>query len=213
MRGLSVICGVGLVALLAPVSPCQAPTQASASQIQKEFVIGRQVSQDLERRDGSLADPAFASYLQRISSRVAGAAGKKPLEIHITRSSQEYAHLLPGTLYISGTLLERTGNEAEPCRAVRTRTRARQRARHAPRRRQYSPDDYCLCACVPGRSVSQRSRSRRREPGDLSGCRRLEARRLRSVGHAGVPFETLLRASSVVESNFPRRFVESSSND
>jgi predicted Zn-dependent protease len=106
---------LAIVTILATTSLCQIPAQnASTSQIQKEFVIGRQIANDLERRDGKLDDNGIIAYVQRVSNRVAAATGVKALEIRVTRSPLEYAHLLPtGTLYISGSLLERIASEAE----------------------------------------------------------------------------------------------------
>ena len=61
-----------------------------------------------------VADPAIVGYLERIVSRMAGAAGEKPFKIRITRGADRYAYLMPhGVLYISGALLERVETEAE----------------------------------------------------------------------------------------------------
>jgi predicted Zn-dependent protease len=116
VRGFSAFArSLAIVTVLATTSLCQIPTQnASTPQIQKEFALGRQISDDLERRDGKLDDSGIIAYVQRVSNRVAGAAGVKALEIRVTRSSLEYVHLLPaGTLFISGSLLERIQSEAE----------------------------------------------------------------------------------------------------
>jgi hypothetical protein len=127
MRGFSAV-AVGIVfgTILAAPSPCQISQQNSASQVQREFTIGRKIADDLERKDGKLEDVAIEWYLQRVSNRVTGAAGKKPLEIHVTRSSKEYAQLLPGTLYLSAGLLEHM--EARPnwpgCSLTNSRTAA-----------------------------------------------------------------------------------------
>jgi hypothetical protein len=65
-------------------------------------------------RDGRIDDPAIIQYLQRIENTVAGAIGAQPLEVRLTRSSDQYASRLPNrVLYISGGLLERIENEAE----------------------------------------------------------------------------------------------------
>jgi predicted Zn-dependent protease len=114
MRGFNAVAGVIVFAtIFATLAPCQVPQQNSASQIQREFAIGRKIAEDLERRDGKLEDVAIEWYLQRVSNRIAIAAGKKALEIYVTRSTGQYAHLLPGTLYLSAGLLERVGTEAE----------------------------------------------------------------------------------------------------
>jgi predicted Zn-dependent protease len=118
MRGLNAVAGgIMSVTILATLSPCQVPPQGSSPQIQpqvqKEIAIGRQIADDLERKDGKLEDAAIVWYLQRVSNRVATAVGKRPLEIHLTRSPKEYASLLPGTLFISAGLVERINSEAE----------------------------------------------------------------------------------------------------
>jgi predicted Zn-dependent protease len=113
MRGSVVGGGIVFVTSLAVTSPCQIPPPGSSSQIQKEFALGRAMANGIERRDSILEDVAIVSYLQRVSNRIAGAAGKKALEIHVTRSTDQYAYLLPGTLYISSGLLERISSEAE----------------------------------------------------------------------------------------------------
>jgi predicted Zn-dependent protease len=116
MRGPDALTGsIALVMIFGATAPCQVPPQdPSASQIQRQFAFGRYVAEDLERRDGKLDDVPFRAYLGRIFNRVAGAAGRKPLEIRVTRSSTEYVQLLPASaLYISGGLLERLGSEAE----------------------------------------------------------------------------------------------------
>jgi len=96
-----------------PVS-AQPPGPEASSEIRKEFALGRQLADELDRRDGSVADPAIVGYLERIVSRMAGAAGEKPFKIRITRGADRYAYLMPhGVLYISGALLERVETEAE----------------------------------------------------------------------------------------------------
>lgn len=65
-------------------------------------------------RDGRIDNPAIIQYLQHIENTIAGAIGAQPLEVRLTRSSDQYASLLPNrVLYISGGLLERVENEAE----------------------------------------------------------------------------------------------------
>jgi predicted Zn-dependent protease len=77
-------------------------------------VLSQRISQDLERRDGRLDDPAIVGYVQGIADRVARAGGGTTMEVRITRSSYRYANLLPdGVLYISGGLIESLANEAE----------------------------------------------------------------------------------------------------
>jgi predicted Zn-dependent protease len=114
MRGVSALASIiVLVAIFATLSPCQVLAQGSSPQIQKEFAIGRKIADDLERKDGKLEDVAIEWYLQRVSNRIATAAGRKALELHVTRSTKEYAQLLPGTLYVSAGLLEHIESEAE----------------------------------------------------------------------------------------------------
>jgi predicted Zn-dependent protease len=114
MRGSNAFLG-SLASLSIFICYCQVPPQdPSASQIQKQFLLERYLADDLEKRDGKLDDQPLRAYLQRIFTRVGDAAGRKSLEIHITRSPGEYVELLPsGTPYISGGLLERIDNEAE----------------------------------------------------------------------------------------------------
>jgi predicted Zn-dependent protease len=102
-----------LATVFAAIALCQDPQPESSSQIRKEFAIGHTVAVDLEKKDGKLEDAALDAYFNRVLARVAKASGTKQPEIRITRSLKEYAQLLPGTLYLSGAMLERIANEGE----------------------------------------------------------------------------------------------------
>ena len=106
---------VAFLSLVARPAICQVPARDEPSpQIRKEWALGRQAAQSLEQRDGRIDDPAIVQYLQHIENTVAGAIGAQPLEVRLTRSSEQYASPLPNrVLYISGGLLERIENEAE----------------------------------------------------------------------------------------------------
>lgn len=92
----------------------QPPADSSTSQIRKDFVMGHTAAVSLEQNDGQFDDAPYVEYLQSVMKRIADAAGQKAFQIRITRSSEEYALLLPpGTLYLSAALLERVENEAE----------------------------------------------------------------------------------------------------
>ena len=92
----------------------QAPEPESSSQIRFRFVLGQQLSEDIERRDGRISDPAIVDYVEGIGNRLVLAAGSKSMEVRITASSEIYAYLLPhGVLYVSAGFLERLENEAE----------------------------------------------------------------------------------------------------
>jgi hypothetical protein len=106
---------VAFLSLLVHPAICQVPARDEPSpQIRKEWALGRHVAQSLEQRDGRIDDPAIIQYLQHIENTVAGAIGAQPLEVRLTRSSDQYASRLPDrVLYISGGLLERVENEAE----------------------------------------------------------------------------------------------------
>lgn len=109
IAGFSVVCSPVSAALGQP-----APTAQPAPQIHKEWALGKQVAQELDSRDGRIDDPALMQYLQRIENRLAAAAGQKPLEIRVTRSSEEYATVLAnGVQYLSAGLAKRLENEME----------------------------------------------------------------------------------------------------
>src|ERR1019366_3631243 len=109
IAGFSVVCWPVSAALGQP-----APTAQPAPQIHKEWALGKQVAQELDSRDGRIDDPALMQYLQRIENRLAAAAGQKPLEIRVTRSSEEYATVLAnGVQYLSAGLAKRLENEME----------------------------------------------------------------------------------------------------
>src|SRR5229473_4696357 len=92
MRVWSVLIGgVALLSLIARAN-CQIPSSDGASpQIRKEWVLGQRTSQDLEQRDGRIHDPAIIGYLQRIENMIARAIGAQPVEVRLTRSSDQYA--------------------------------------------------------------------------------------------------------------------------
>jgi len=69
---------------------------------------------DLEQRDGRIADPAIVGCAQHIENRIASACNARPVEIRITRSSEQYASLMADrVLYVSAGLLQRVENEGE----------------------------------------------------------------------------------------------------
>jgi predicted Zn-dependent protease len=109
IAGLSAVCSLGRPALCQPATG--APLQP---QIHKEWALGKQMGQDLDRRDGRINDPALTQYIQRIENRLAVAAGQKPPEIRLTRSSEIYATALDDSVqYLSGGLVQRLENEME----------------------------------------------------------------------------------------------------
>jgi predicted Zn-dependent protease len=109
IAGLSGVCSLVPAALGQP-----APAPQSEPQIHKEWALGKRMAQDLENRDGRIDDPALTQYLQRIENRMAVAAGQKPLEIRLTRSSEEYAtELAHGVQDLSAGLAKRLENEME----------------------------------------------------------------------------------------------------
>src|SRR5262245_32239535 len=83
-----------------------APASSQTSQISKTWELGRHnladqlelLAQNVEHKDGRFDDGV--DYVQRIEDRVAAAAGVKPYEIRVTRSSEWYGFLIPqGVLY------------------------------------------------------------------------------------------------------------------
>ena len=93
-----------------------APSRLSAA-LFAAFALGSpalgQSARDLERRDGRIQAPAVTEYLQRIENRLAAAAGRKPLEIRLTRSARLYAAVTGAAQYLSAGLAKRPGNEME----------------------------------------------------------------------------------------------------
>jgi len=113
-RRLALAINIILTMLLASAAQGQVSEPQATTQIQKTFVLGRQIAKELERSDGLINDPAIANYVQQLANRLTGAAGEAAIEVRITRGSDWYASLLPQrVLYISGSLLERIENEAE----------------------------------------------------------------------------------------------------
>lgn len=114
-RQCLLIGSVAFVAAFASSARCQIfPPQSSSSQVGKEWTLSQHLAQDLEKKDGKIDDATIVGYLQRIENRITLAIGAKPFEVRLTRSSDQYASLLPnGVLYISGGLFERIENEAE----------------------------------------------------------------------------------------------------
>jgi predicted Zn-dependent protease len=112
-RQCLLLSSVAFVAAFAGSARCQEPPpHSSSSQIGKEWV--QHLARDLEKTDGKIDDPAIVGYVQRIENQIAFATGAKPFEVRLTRSSDQYASLLPNrVLYISGGLFERIENEAE----------------------------------------------------------------------------------------------------
>jgi hypothetical protein len=112
-RGLGLLVGFSVVCSPAALGQ-PAATAQPAPQIHKEWALGKQLAQELERRDGRIDDPALIRYLQHIENRVAAAAGQKPLEIRVTRSSEEYATVLANSVqYLSAGLVKRLESEME----------------------------------------------------------------------------------------------------
>lgn len=114
LRRSLLIPGSVVIVLCAGPALAQTPEPDASIQFRKEIALGQQLAGEVERQDGSIADPAIAAYLEGIVNRLAGAAGVKPLQIRVTRGVARYAYLMPqGVLYISGALLERVESEAE----------------------------------------------------------------------------------------------------
>jgi len=91
-----------------------APTAQSPPQIHKEWALGKQMAQELDRRDGRISDPGMTQYIQRIENRLAVAAGQAALEIRLTRSTEPYATVSAnGAQYLSAGLFKPLENEME----------------------------------------------------------------------------------------------------
>jgi predicted Zn-dependent protease len=86
----------------------------SATQIGKQWRLGRPAADDPEMRDGSINDAGILEYLQQLAGRLAGTAGAPAMQVRLTKSRDQYASLLPKhVLYISAGLLDRIEDEAE----------------------------------------------------------------------------------------------------
>ena len=84
-----------------------------STQFHRNWELGRTVD-DLEKRDGAIEDPRILPYLQRLADRIGSSAGVAPIKMRLTRSSAQYAAVLPNrTLYISAGMLARIDDEAE----------------------------------------------------------------------------------------------------
>lgn len=114
IRWSFLVAGLAFIATIVDLARSQISGPETSGRAQKEFVLGRHIGEQLERRDGVIGDPALLGYIQGLGTRLAGAAGTKPVEIRITRSPEFYARFLPhGVLYVSGALFERLESEAE----------------------------------------------------------------------------------------------------
>ena len=105
------------VAVLVANLVCSAHAQvqdAGSSEIRKQWVLGEHLARDLDEQAGRVYDVPLLDYLQRIETRITGAIGANPVEIRVTRSSEQLATLLPnGVLYLSSGILARIESESE----------------------------------------------------------------------------------------------------
>jgi len=103
MRPRSILIGITLISFLPDVADCQSSAPGTAPPpIRKEWVLGERVVRDLEDRDGRIDDPGVLAYLSQIEDRVATAVGSQSIDIRMTRSSDQYATLLPsGVLFLA----------------------------------------------------------------------------------------------------------------
>jgi hypothetical protein len=86
----------------------------TSTQVRKQWELGQRIANDLETTDGSINDPAILGYLQQLAGRLATTARAPPMRVRLTRSTDEYASLLPNhDLYLSAGLLARIEDEAE----------------------------------------------------------------------------------------------------
>ena len=108
------LCGLAFITILSDRAECQIPNSQPASEIRKEFTLGRHLGGDLESKDGVITDSDIIGYVQEIANRLSGTTPARSLTVRISRGSDVYANLMPhDVLYISGALLERLDNEAE----------------------------------------------------------------------------------------------------
>jgi len=85
-----------------------------STQVEKQWKLGRRAANDLEKRDGSINDAAILGYLQHLADSLTATAGVRPIQVRVTRSTGDYAVLLPNRdLYISAGLLNSIQSEAE----------------------------------------------------------------------------------------------------
>jgi predicted Zn-dependent protease len=113
-RARVLLASLSLAALPAGIARGQDPQNPAPTQASRDFVLGRKLGEDFERRAGLVYAPSALVYLQRIANRMAAAIPAKSFEVKVTRASDAYALLLPhGVLYLSAGLVERLANEAE----------------------------------------------------------------------------------------------------
>jgi len=107
--------GLALALLAAKTAQSQPTVPGNASpQIRKQWTLGAHLARDLESRDGHIDDTGILEYLGRIESKLSLAAGKIPIQVRLTQSSNHYVSLFPNrVLYISPGLLKLTQDEAE----------------------------------------------------------------------------------------------------
>ena len=108
-------CCVVAVLVANLVSSAHAQVQdAGSSEIRKQWVLGEHLARDLDEQAGRVYDVPLLDYLRRIETRITGAIGANPVEIRVTRSSEQLATLLPnGVLYLSSGILARIESESE----------------------------------------------------------------------------------------------------
>src|SRR5258707_553237 len=107
-------CVVALVVANLASSARAQVQDAGSSQIRKRWVLGEHLARDLDKRVGRVDDVSLLDYLQQIENRITNAIGASPVEIRVTRSSEQSATLLPnGVLYLSSGMLARIESESE----------------------------------------------------------------------------------------------------
>ncbi|MFZ0590484.1 MAG: M48 family metalloprotease [Bryobacteraceae bacterium] len=92
----------------------QAATPAPDTQATKELVLGAVLAKNIDQRDGRLNNAAISNYVQQLENELALASATSPLQVRITKATEQYAILLPGRiLYLSSGLLLHLESESE----------------------------------------------------------------------------------------------------
>jgi predicted Zn-dependent protease len=104
------------VTLLVALVPLTAPAQG----VGKQQEIGKQLAQDVERREKVVADPAIVQYVNRIGQKVAlAAASTFPLTVKVIAGDDPYAMAFPGGYcYLNTKLILTAAGEAELVGAI-----------------------------------------------------------------------------------------------
>jgi hypothetical protein len=108
-------CCIALMLVANFASSASAQVQdAGSSEIRKQWFLGEHSARDLDQRFDRVDDVSLLNYLQSVETRITSAVGAKPVEIRVTRSSEQSATPLPnGVLYLSTGMLARVKSESE----------------------------------------------------------------------------------------------------